>query len=113
MEDGNVAAWGADWAWGLPLIVSNVVFHVFGVGLINQHVARRLGGFSLSRYLAFRSAFVIGGTALAVIVLRGSVSGARAAATFLAGGIEHHLIVPPELPKERSRNREIHRSTCQ
>jgi hypothetical protein len=70
MEDGNVTAWGADWAWGLPLIVSNVVFHVFGVGLINQHVARRLGGFSSSRYLAFRSAFVIGGTALAVIVLQ-------------------------------------------
>lgn len=70
MEDGGVAAWGADWAWGLPLIVSNVVFHVFGVGLINEHVARRLSRFSLARYLTFRSAFVIGGTALAVIVLQ-------------------------------------------
>ena len=70
MEDGGVAAWGADWAWGLPLIVSNVVFHVFGVGLINEHVARRLSRFSLARYLTFRSAFVIGGTALAVIALQ-------------------------------------------
>jgi len=70
MEDGGVAAWGGDWAWGLPLIVSNVVFHVFGVGLINKHVARRLSRFSRARYLTFHSAFVIGGTALAVIVLQ-------------------------------------------
>lgn len=70
MEDGVVVAWSADWAWGLPLIVSNVVFHVFGVGIINQHVARRLSRFSLARYLTFRSALVIGGTALAVIVLQ-------------------------------------------
>jgi hypothetical protein len=70
MEDGSVAAWGPDWAWGLPLIVSNVVFHVFGIGLINEHVARRLSRFSLARYLTFRSALVIGGTALAVTVLQ-------------------------------------------
>jgi hypothetical protein len=70
MEDGGVAAWGGDWAWGLPLIVSNVVFHVFGVGLINKQVARRLSRFSRARYLTFHSAFVIGGTALAVIVLQ-------------------------------------------
>jgi hypothetical protein len=70
MEDGSVTAWGADWAWGLPLIVSNVVFHVFGVCLINERVARRLSRFSPARYLTFRSAFVIGGTALAVTVLQ-------------------------------------------
>jgi hypothetical protein len=71
MEDGSVVAWSADWAWGLPLIVSNVVFHVFGIGLINRHVARRLRRFSLERRFAFRSAFVTGATALAVTVLQG------------------------------------------
>jgi hypothetical protein len=71
MEDGSVVAWSADWAWGLPLIVSNVVFHVFGVGLINQHVSHRLSRFSLERHLAFRSAFVTGATALAITVLQG------------------------------------------
>ena len=58
MEDGGVAAWGADWAWGLPLIVSNVVFHVFGVGTINQHVVLRLSRISPARYLIFYSALV-------------------------------------------------------
>lgn len=70
MEDGGVAAWGADWAWGLPLIVSNMVFHVFGVGIINQHVVLRRSRILPARYLIFHSAFVIGGTALAVIVLQ-------------------------------------------
>ena len=70
MEGVGVAAWGPDWAWGLPLIVSNVVFHVFGIGLINQHVARRLHCFSIARYRTLHSAFVIGATALAVIVLQ-------------------------------------------
>jgi hypothetical protein len=36
-----LAAWHTDWAWGLPLIVLNVVIHVVGLGLIN---ARGAGG---------------------------------------------------------------------
>ena len=27
-------SWSADWAWGLPLIVTTVVIHVLGLGLI-------------------------------------------------------------------------------
>jgi hypothetical protein len=32
------AGWRFDWLWGLPLIVSTVVFHVSGFSLINQRV---------------------------------------------------------------------------
>ncbi len=28
--------WGADWAWGLPLIVLNAVIHVFVLALLSQ-----------------------------------------------------------------------------
>lgn len=28
--------WGADWAWGLPLIILTVVIHVFGLALISR-----------------------------------------------------------------------------
>ena len=31
-----VIRWGADWLWGLPLIVLTVVIHVLGLGLIGQ-----------------------------------------------------------------------------
>jgi hypothetical protein len=44
--DVDIATWHADWAWGLPLIVLNVIIHVLGLGLINEQivtlVSRRL-----------------------------------------------------------------------
>jgi hypothetical protein len=33
--DDNRYLWAASWAWGLPLIVLNVVIHVAGLALIN------------------------------------------------------------------------------
>jgi hypothetical protein len=44
MNEIDVSPWNADWAWGLPLIVLNVVIHVIGLGLINVSVVRILGG---------------------------------------------------------------------
>jgi hypothetical protein len=39
----NIITWHADWAWGLPLIVLNVVIHVLGLGLINERIVARVG----------------------------------------------------------------------
>ena len=39
----DVILWGADWAWGLPLILLTVVIHVFGLGFINERVVLVLG----------------------------------------------------------------------
>jgi len=44
MELGDGAGWSADLAWGLLLIVLNVLFHAISLGLINKGVASRLGG---------------------------------------------------------------------
>jgi len=44
MELGDGAGWSADLAWGLLLIVLNVLFHAISLGLINKEVASRLGG---------------------------------------------------------------------
>ena len=38
MNEIDVSPWNADWAWGLPLIVLNVVIRVIGLGLINESV---------------------------------------------------------------------------
>ena len=35
-----VSGWSADWAWGLPLIVGTVLFHIVGLGLIRQRTKR-------------------------------------------------------------------------
>ena len=40
--EADIAPWGANWAWGLPLILLTVVIHVFGLGIINDGVVRVL-----------------------------------------------------------------------
>jgi hypothetical protein len=35
----DTGAWSTAWAWSLPLIVMNVVFHVVGLGFINAKLA--------------------------------------------------------------------------
>jgi hypothetical protein len=87
MEPGNVAAWGADWAWGLPLIVVNVVFHAWALGLINKDVTSRLSSPAQPRQHAFRSAFVIGGTALSATMLHAVEVLSWAVAYRLLGGL--------------------------
>jgi hypothetical protein len=44
MEISNPAAWEANWAWGLPLIVLTSVVHVLGLVLINSRIVQALSG---------------------------------------------------------------------
>jgi hypothetical protein len=39
----NPAAWRADWAWGVPLIVLTVILHVSCLGLISQRIVHFAG----------------------------------------------------------------------
>jgi hypothetical protein len=80
MDPRNLPAWGADWAWGLPLIVLCVVFHAYALGLINQEVTSRLGGRQRSQYSPFFANFIIGGTALAASILHAIEAGIWAVA---------------------------------
>jgi hypothetical protein len=36
MDPKDIAPWGLDWAWGLPLIALTVMFHVSGLGLLKR-----------------------------------------------------------------------------
>lgn len=40
LDVAQETGWSVDWLWGVPLIVSTVVFHVTGLGLINRWVDR-------------------------------------------------------------------------
>lgn len=68
MNPGTVAAWGADWAWGLPLIVLTVVFHAGGLGLISKDLNSRLSR-ELPRHRSFAAIVAIGSTALSATIL--------------------------------------------
>jgi hypothetical protein len=62
-------SWRVDWAYGLPLIVLNVVIHVVGLGLIDQRAIRVANG-SIARHHPM-SAFVLllGTTTLVAIIM--------------------------------------------
>ena len=57
MAPENFGTWAWDWAWGLPLIMTTVVFHAYGLAWIHRNVAMRLAKTA-------NTAIVIGATAL-------------------------------------------------
>ena len=84
---GDPAAWGPDWAWGLPLIVLTVVIHVTGLGLINQRVVRVSSGIMQHRYPTAVFVVIMGGTVLLVTGLHGIEAGIWPAAYHLLGAL--------------------------
>jgi hypothetical protein len=64
-----VSGWGADWAWGLPLIVLNVVLHAYSLGRLNRAVTSRLESKERFYHSASAANFLIGGTALLATIL--------------------------------------------
>jgi len=83
----NPAAWRADWAWGLPLIVLIVVIHVSWLGLLSQR-AVHIAGLIVERRHP-RLAFVVaaGTTTLLATCLHAIEAAIWAAAYLLLGAI--------------------------
>jgi hypothetical protein len=69
MDPSGLSTWGTDWAWGLPLIVLTVVFHAYGLGLINKQVISRLSRRERPRHFSAAANFIIGATALSATIL--------------------------------------------
>ena len=80
----NVAAWGPDWAWGVPIIVANVVFHAYVLGLIHKGAISRLSSAPRAAQHSLVSALVVSGTALSVTVLH--------AAEVIGWGVAYRLL---------------------
>jgi len=64
------APWEMNWAWGIPLIVFTVVFHVCSMGLIHQR-ANRLSGKGTAGRRPLLNLFRLTAVALAATVLLG------------------------------------------
>lgn len=67
----HTGVWGADWAWGLPLIVLTVVIHVFCLGLINQTANKILHGFVCRPHATSVFVMLVGGATLLATCLHG------------------------------------------
>src|SRR5664279_1772264 len=82
------AGWSADWAWGLPLIVLTVLFHVTGLGVISQKIVHSNISRMIERHHP-RTAFivVVGSTTLVATCLHGFEAGIWAIAYRLLGAL--------------------------
>src|SRR5260370_31062951 len=76
----NPFLWGADWAWGMTLIVLTVVVHVLGLAFVNRRAiaaARRIIRHQASMVML---PVVVGGTTLFAACLLGIEAGIWAGA---------------------------------
>jgi hypothetical protein len=87
MEPGSGAGWSSDLAWGLCLIVLNVVFHAISLGLINREVASRLDSSMQRWHHVVLSIFVVGGAALSTVILHAIEVSCWAAAYAFLGAL--------------------------
>jgi len=63
------STWVMDWGWSLPLILLNVLTHVFGLAIINDLVVGRLKDRSGRRTFMFKFTGITGIAVLLMIVL--------------------------------------------
>lgn len=87
MEPNELAAWKANWVWGLPLIVLNAVIHVLGLGFINERVVKTLESMMDRRYYTSRFAVAMSLTILLATVLHAMEAALWAAAYLLLGAL--------------------------
>jgi hypothetical protein len=81
----DVSAW--NWAWSLPLIVLNVIFHVLGLGFINSKVVQVLTIVKDHRHFLYAFALVMGLTAILVTLLHAIEAGIWAGAFRTLGAL--------------------------
>ena len=79
--------WATDWLWGLPLIVLNVVIHVYALGLINKKIMSTVRSSIQPREISSASIFVVGVTVLSVTILHGFEGAIWALAFRLLGAL--------------------------
>jgi len=70
MNSANSALiWDGNWAWSLPVVVFNVLFHVIGLGLIRHGLIGTVQAVTTLRKFAPRFALVMGLTTLMATLL--------------------------------------------
>lgn len=85
LTEPDLAPWGANWAWGLPLILLTVVVHVFGLAIINDGVVRVAGRTAKRRSFILLFAMIMAVAVLLATALHAVEAAAWAGAYLLLG----------------------------
>jgi hypothetical protein len=83
----NDVAWSGNWAWSLPLIVVNVIYHVIALTFISERVVRRAPALKRKRNFIFGFALLLGAATLLVILLHALEAAIWAGVYFLLGAL--------------------------
>jgi hypothetical protein len=83
-----VINWGADWAWGVPLIILTVLIHAYFLGLLNKRISIMLIHANRIRGISSASLLVMGTTALWTTALHGFETAIWAASYRLLGALQ-------------------------
>jgi hypothetical protein len=83
----NALVWDGNWAWSLPLIVVNIMFHVIGLAFINDKFALAAHIVKHGRNSLFVSALVMGVTTLLVTLLHSIEAGIWAGVYLTLGAL--------------------------
>jgi hypothetical protein len=86
----DIDTWGVDWTWSVPLIVINVVIHVFGLGLITERVDRILNRLKERRRFTSIFALVMSVTVASAIILHAMEAAVWAAAYQALGALPNN-----------------------
>lgn len=65
------APWGTDWAWSLPLILLNVIIHVFGLAFVYDGFTFLFREIDLRRKFMFRFAVAMNTAVFLIVALHG------------------------------------------
>ena len=79
--------WGTDWAWSLPLILLNVIMHVFGLAFIYDAFTFLLRETTARRRFMIRFAEVMSASVLLIVVLHGLEATTWAVAYLALGAV--------------------------
>ena len=79
--------WFGDWAWGVPLIVANLVMHVVGLSLIGAFVSGDYVSILRKHNTSVKFVMVVGLTAVLTIILHALESTTWGAAYILLGAL--------------------------
>jgi len=85
--DFHLGAWSADWVWGLPLVVLNVLIHVLGLGLLSHRAVRFFGRMVGHRHPAVVFSVIMNAATLFATVLHATEVGIWAMAYRFLGAL--------------------------
>lgn len=81
------APWSTDWAWSLPLILLNVIIHVFGLAFIYDGFTALFREIGRRSTFMFRFAVTMNAAVVLIVVLHGIEAVTWALAYLLLGAI--------------------------